>query len=383
MLKQKSFHLPPRDRAEEHRAATPLELMFDLASVIAIAAAAAGLHHAVAHSHFAEGVMGFFFSFFMIWLAWMNYTWSASAFDNGSRWFQIMSMVIMFGSLVLAAGTPAVFAGEALYLALVGFVIMRLGLVALWLSAAFGNVDHRSMSLRYAAGIGMMQIYWILIILLLPAASTAITWAFLIGFAGELAIPAFAERDIRTPWHRHHIVERYGLMNIIVLGECFLAVVMAINSDGDWPSLQMLQIGILAAVITFLMWALYFNGDEHLGRDELSHVMMWAYGHFAVFGAVAAAGAGFAVMIDYADNHADLSETAASLSVAIPVAIYVLSVWVVRDRYWLKGIAQFLMPTCAILVLLAGAFFSEHSLILIAIVLIGALILRPTLRQQK
>jgi len=66
--------MPPRDPQQEHRAATPLELLFDLVSVIAIAVAAAGLHHAVAEAHAVEGILKFVAAFFAIWWAWMNFT---------------------------------------------------------------------------------------------------------------------------------------------------------------------------------------------------------------------------------------------------------------------------------------------------------------------
>ena len=56
----------PRDPEQTHRAATPLELLFDLASVIAIAAAAAGLHHAIAEAHALEGIVKFILAFFAI-----------------------------------------------------------------------------------------------------------------------------------------------------------------------------------------------------------------------------------------------------------------------------------------------------------------------------
>ncbi|AZV79899.1 low temperature requirement protein A [Parasedimentitalea marina] len=379
MPNQVKFRLAPRDRHETHRAATPLELMFDLASVIAIATAATGLHHAVAHSHFADGVVGFFFAFFMIWLAWMNYTWFASAYDNGHRWFQIISMAIMFGSLVLAAGIPAVFAGEPLFLVLIGFIIMRLGLVVLWLAAAQSGSGHRETSLRYAGGIAALQVFWVAIILMIPATSAALKWAFLLGFAMELAVPVFSEGSNRTAWHKHHIIERYGLLNIIVLGECFLAVVMAIKGEGGLPSWQLLEIGLLASIITFALWALYFNGHDHLPHEEKNHVLIWGYGHFTLFASGAATGAGFAVMVDFANHSAHLSETAAALSVAIPVSLYVMSVWLVRDRYWLVGGAQFVMPGCAVAVLLAAFFASSHVLLLIAAVLIGTLIIRTNL----
>ncbi len=74
--------LVPRDPHEEHRTASPLELLTDLCFVVAIAAAAAALHHAVADDHLIEGVAGFAMAFFAIWWAWLNFTWFGSAYDS-------------------------------------------------------------------------------------------------------------------------------------------------------------------------------------------------------------------------------------------------------------------------------------------------------------
>lgn len=116
--------MPPRDIHEGHRPATPLELLFDLVSVIAIAAAAAGLHHAISENHIVEGVFKFCLAFFGIWWAWMNYTWFASAYDNGDTFFKLLTMVIMVGALTMAAGISSFFATHDLALIVIGYVIM-------------------------------------------------------------------------------------------------------------------------------------------------------------------------------------------------------------------------------------------------------------------
>ena len=56
-----------RNRDDSHRAATDLELLFDLVFVIAIALAAVGLHHAVAEGHYADGIVKFLLAFFALW----------------------------------------------------------------------------------------------------------------------------------------------------------------------------------------------------------------------------------------------------------------------------------------------------------------------------
>ena len=56
-----------RSPHEAHRTATPLELLFDLVFVVAIAQAANGLHHAIAELHPLEGLVGYLMVFFAIW----------------------------------------------------------------------------------------------------------------------------------------------------------------------------------------------------------------------------------------------------------------------------------------------------------------------------
>ena len=99
-----------RDPEEAHRSATPLELFFDLCFVVAVAAAAATLHHDLAHGHLS-GLAGYAMVFFAIWWAWVNYSWFASAYDTDDVIFRLLTFVVMTGVLVVAAGTPQA-AGE-------------------------------------------------------------------------------------------------------------------------------------------------------------------------------------------------------------------------------------------------------------------------------
>src|ERR687890_2036749 len=95
-----------RDPSEEHRAATPLELLFDLTFVIAFGTAADELAHFVAEGHVGAGLVGFVFATFAVSWAWINFTWFASAYDTDDWVFRLATMVQMFGVLVLALGLP-------------------------------------------------------------------------------------------------------------------------------------------------------------------------------------------------------------------------------------------------------------------------------------
>src|SRR3954465_1369393 len=60
-----------RDTSEEHRASTPLELLYDLCFVVALARAATLLHHDVSHGDAGYAVVSYVLVFFAIWWAWM------------------------------------------------------------------------------------------------------------------------------------------------------------------------------------------------------------------------------------------------------------------------------------------------------------------------
>jgi low temperature requirement protein LtrA len=53
-----------RDPNEAHRVSTPLELLFDLTFVVAVARAASELHHALAHGHTGPALAGYAVVFF-------------------------------------------------------------------------------------------------------------------------------------------------------------------------------------------------------------------------------------------------------------------------------------------------------------------------------
>ena len=190
-----------RNMDQAYRAATPLELLFDLVTVIAIASAAAGLHHAIAAGHAVDGIVRFAMAFFGIWWAWMNYTWFASAYDNDDTLFRLLTMVIMGGALVMASGIEILFKSLDLTMVVVGYVVMRVAMVALWLRAALDDPARRRTALGYAAGIGTVQVYWTGLLLVGPVLPGLLPLLFALGAAFELSVPALAERSGQTPWH--------------------------------------------------------------------------------------------------------------------------------------------------------------------------------------
>ncbi|MBP2476836.1 low temperature requirement protein LtrA [Crossiella equi] len=341
-----------RDPAEPHRAATPLELLFDLCFVVAVAQAAAGLHHALSENHIGQGVLGFALSFYAVWWAWLNFTWFASSFDTDDLPYRLTTLLQISGGLVLAAGVPGAFHNDFTVVT-IGYVVMRVAMVLQWLRAARTEPALRRCAHRFALGIALVQLGWVAR-LFLP--ESLFLPGFLLMAALELAVPVWAERAGPTTWHPEHVAERYGLFTLIVLGESVLASATAIRSglEGEANVPLLVSVAVAGLLILFSMWWLYFDRPAH-GPEGLRPALTWGYGHYLIFASAAAVGAGLSVAVDHDLHRAHLPTVAAGLAVTVPVALFVLSVWYLHlDRA--TGLVRWACPAVAALIL--GSTFS-------------------------
>src|SRR5262245_8844691 len=187
-----------RDPSERHRAATPLELLFDLTFVIAFGIASNELAHFLAEDHLAAGIGGFLFAVFAISWAWINFSWFASAYDTDDWVFRLLTMVQMVGVLLLALGLPDMF--DSLLrggtvdngVMVLGYVVMRVPMVFQWALAARQDPPRRNACLAYIVTITVAQVGWVA--LLLAHTSIAATFTIAAGLILiELAGPVIAE----------------------------------------------------------------------------------------------------------------------------------------------------------------------------------------------
>jgi low temperature requirement protein LtrA len=342
-----------RSADEEHRSATMLELFFDLCFVVAVAQAASALHHEVAADHVGDSIVGYAMVFFAIWWAWMNFTWFASAYDTDDIPYRLTTLVQITGALILAAGVPDAMDGSDFAVITIGYVVMRLAMVSQWLRAASTDIPHRRSSLRFAAGIGSVQVGWVLRLAMPEGWAMA---SILVLVLAELAVPIWAERAAPTSWHPRHIAERYGLFTLIVLGECVLASTLAIRSalDADAAFADLATTAAGGLVSVFGMWWVYFSKEAYRLLTSLRAGIIWGYGHYLVFASAAAVGAGLAVNVDRVTGHAAIGGHGAAAAFTIPVALFLLSVWALQVRpHHLGRWHAALVPTAAVLVLTA------------------------------
>lgn len=368
----------PRDPAQPHRTASTLELFFDLVFVVAVSIVSAQLHHALSHGDFAHGITSYLMVFFAIWWAWMNFTWFATSFDTDDWLYRITTIVQMGGVLVLAAGVPNAFEHGDFTVPVLGYVVMRVAMIAQWLRASRSAGALRAATRRYAIGIAGVQVLWILF-LVIPSGPVQLV-AFVVFALIEISVPVFAEYRQQTPWHPHHITERYGLFTLIVLGESLLASANAIiDALGEVESLgPLIAIAVLTLVVTASLWWIYFWPPHHRAITTFARSLRYGYSHYFVFAAAAAFSAGIEVEIDVLTGASHLSNIAASFTVTIPIAIFLLGIWWIAIRENADRVVNTVVPAGALLVLLDPILPIPVTLTaVILVVVVVVLVLRP------
>ncbi len=247
-------------------------------------------------------------------------------------------MVQMLGVLIFALGLPDMFAslheGDIVdnRVMVAGYVVMRLALVFQWLRAARQDPPRRAACFEYVKTLLIAQAGWVALLIAETSVPATFAWIVVLVLV-EISGPVLAERRRGgTPWHAHHIAERYGLLVIIALGEGLLGTAVAINAligaAGPGWSVDVVVLGVAGTALTFGMWWIYFiQPTGGILERHRERAFGWGYGHIGLFGALVAVGAGLHAAAYYLEHHTVLDTTATVLTVAVPVALYILAIY--------------------------------------------------------
>ena len=216
---------------------------------------------------------------------------------------RLATMVQMLGVIVLALGLEQAFAsiedGDILDngVMVAGYVVMRVPMIFLWLRAARHDPprqpggDGVRLDDRGRPGLlGRARDRR-------PADRDDVRDRRRSSSAIEMIGPFIAQRRKGgTPWHAHHIAERYGLLVIITLGEGVIGTVASINAvvhGSEGWTVDAAVVAFAGIGLIFATWWTYFAipwADVLQLHRERSFT--WGYGHIVVFGSLAAIGGG-------------------------------------------------------------------------------------------
>ena len=327
-----------RDPHEAHRVATPLELLFDLTFATAFSLAAGQFAHLLAEGHYGPALIGFAMAGFAICWAWVNFSWFASAYDTDDWIYRIATLVQMIGVLILAIGTPRLFdslvqGGKADFsVMVVGYVIMRIALVSQWLRAAREDSVRCKACFTYAILVTGVQIGWVLLAVFPPPPGAGIG-LFAAQWVAEFLTPVISERiSGGTPWHAHHMVERYSLFALIALGEGIAGTVTAltavINHQG-W-TVDVAMVSVAGAGLTFgLWWIYYILPSAPIIEAHRDRAFVWGLGQIVLITAIVATGAGLHVSAYALAREMPISPLAVLLILAVPVGVFLATAYLI------------------------------------------------------
>lgn len=311
------------------------------------------MHYMLGEGDWAGGLPRYLPAFFAIWWAWMNFTWFSTSFDTDDWLYRVLTIVQMGGVLLFAAGIEPMFTGDSFSLMIAGYVVMRIAMVLQWLRAATGGGPTRRTALIYAAGIAIAQALWVA--WLFAPESPARTVFLVVLVLCEIAVPVVAESAGRasTPWRPEHITERYGCFTFILLGESLLGSANAVfSARADVDSLpSLVELAVLALIVTASLWWIYFWPPHHRAIGSFASSLRYGYVHYVVFAAAGAFSAGIKVEIAVLIGESELSDRAASFTVTIPIAVFILGKWWIANRGNADRLVNTVVPVGALLVL--------------------------------
>lgn len=173
---------------------------------------------------------------------------------------------------------------------------------------------------------------------------------------------------------------------LIVLGERLLASSNAIvNALGKVESLgPLIAIAALTLVVTASLWWVYFWPPHHRSITTMWRSLRYGYTHYFVFAAAAAFSVGIEVELYVLTGESHLSSVAASFTVTVPVAIFLLGIWWIAIRDNADRVVNIVVPVGAVLVLLDPVLPIPVTLTAVVMVIVVAvLVVRPPVTRAE
>ena len=314
-------------------------------------------HHLAGHVTL-EAAIEFAVVFGLIWIAWLNGTLYVDLHGQQDG----RTRTIVFVQMALLA-LLAVFTGDAGGESGTAFAIVYAVFIALvaWLwytvrqrDRETGHDEYLALSAIYLVGL-IITLGAVLVSGLLPDELRVLVWAaIVVGWLGGSLVlgavrPPRSGMVLANP--TDSIVERFGLLTIIVLGEVVLGVVDGI-SEVELTVVAMTT-GLFALLIGFGLWWLYFDGaGRRLPRAAPGPYTRWMIGHYPLTLAIAAAGAAMVSLIEHAGEPSTPANTAWLLGGSVALALAGLGI-IVRSLADYERMRSVYRP--ALIALAAGA----------------------------
>ena len=264
---------------DAERVVTPLELFFDLVYVFAIGQLS---HHLVEHVDLRTGAETVIMAL-AVFYAWYMTAWGANWLEPDRLPVRALLVGLMFASLLMSVAIDDAFGGRA-WLFVTGYLLLQVGRAAFLIVALRGRPqgEHFVNDLVWELLAGVLWVAGAIV----DGDARLVLWAIAVAanYGGAWALHWLPGRGVRvdaghTEIAGGHLVERFRLFFIIVLGETVLTTGNAFAGEPfELERLLALAIGFTGAVA---LWWCYFQRAEPLGvervetADDAGAVGLW------------------------------------------------------------------------------------------------------------
>ncbi len=246
------------------RQATWLELFFDLIFVVALGKVTHFLAH-VHHGHLSEGIwFKFILVFIPLWWIWVGHIVYSNRFDADTRPHRLITLFLMSLLILLS-----VVVGEDInknYLVFIMiYCIARLFIAGLYFGAAHSYPEKAGFSLKISVFFAIGALISMSSILF--KAPIIVLSIFYLGILFDILSPVLFRRFINAiPVDKEHLVERVGLLAIILLGESIISLSNSVtNVTWNIPTIITASLGFS---FVCMIWWIYFDSFIFLIKSK-------------------------------------------------------------------------------------------------------------------
>ena len=234
---------------EAERRVSTLELFTDLVFVFAITQLTALL----SHDPTLGGVLEVLLIFGALWWMFGGYVYLTNAMALDRKIRRLLLLVGMMGFLLTALATPTTFHGGGLVFG-IGYLIVVFVHAGLFV---YASGERLSDVFRFAP----MNVVGAILVLVAGVVQGAAAYVlFALALGGQVVSSVVSSGSVTFHLRASHLVERYGLLVLIVLGESIVAI--GVGAEGLPLDASLISAALVALSITSAMWWLYFSGDD-------------------------------------------------------------------------------------------------------------------------
>jgi low temperature requirement protein LtrA len=347
-----------RGGRDGHRQATWAELFFDLIFVVAVAQLATLLLENVTW----RGAMIYIFAYVPVWFSWVAATFYSNRFDTDD----LSQRLITFAQMLTVAGMAASVAESAAIPFAISIGLFRLLIVASYARVRWSLPEVRLFATRMIVLMTVSSLLWFSSVFFVGNARLAI-WAVAIGLEmGVALLRSTRKQAAAIPLQFDHLIERFGLFTIIVLGETVLAVVVGV-AHAHWVASAVIFAAI-GLTMSFSLWWIYF---EVVTGDPLRNIggyrpIAWVYTHAPLVMAITALGVGIEIAVFTEYGHQLETRDALLLAASLAVALIAIAVLLAAETSSDVRVMTLLkrLPAVLLVLLVGMAPISAQAVIL-------------------